>query len=161
MKVKVAGLSYQLDQHTSTRFLVLTIKKGKTTKRRKPYSVHLPANSALALEVASLAEGKSGLLFAYNESYNKDRNLIRDALKAISPSLGILSVRRGGLQFMAQQGMSTQCMLHHSRHADVQMLNRYLAWGALNFQAARERFGIGQENTQSAQKTTSANGLCM
>jgi hypothetical protein len=43
---------------------------------------------------------------------------------------------------MALAGLSTDCLLAHSRHRRKENLERYLDWGKLLLCSARERFGI-------------------
>jgi hypothetical protein len=92
-------------------------------------------------------------------------NHIKDALLFCCPSVAynLLSIRRGGLQDMAQSGMSTAGLLHHSRHADEATLHRYLEWGKLALNPARERFastmpwGLALQTTLAAAAEDQAN----
>lgn len=125
--------------------LAVTFTKGKTTRRRDPYTLHLPALSTLATDLSSLqhvpgnAAGEDyELLFG---DVGSAISAMKEALMQCSPCLSLLSIRRGGLQYLAQQGMSIPCLMHHSRHATEGMLMRYLEWGKWALDSARERWG--------------------
>ena len=64
---------------------------------------------------------------------------IRLALRQVNPDLGLLSVRRGGLQFVAQMGASTQTLMCHWGHTTEALLQRCLGYVKLTLPAARER----------------------
>jgi hypothetical protein len=65
--------------------------------------------------------------------------------KKIKPELSILSIRRGGLQRMALLGVSTECLLAHSRHKRRETLERYLDWGRLFLNPAKELLSASEE----------------
>jgi hypothetical protein len=139
------------DPKTHTQFVAVKFVKGKTTRRMDPYTLHVPFGSITGQEVYQLAQavisrqGKAQgepsigpLLFGPKKDAEA---AIRRALLRVNKDLSILSVRRGGLQRMSLEGCSIACLMHHSRHADETMLNRYLGWGTFNLEAARERYG--------------------
>lgn len=157
LQLDASQLSFVDDSAVSgCRFLGITFRRGKTVKRRQPYTLHLPWEDRISQQLWSrVTEGryaKDGRLFVQNTA----RPAALDAIKTwvqktdqANPSeghaenqqhLGILSIRRGGLQQMALEGASVETLLHHSRHATVAMLNRYLSWGVTLLHAARERF---------------------
>lgn len=117
-------------------FLALQFIEGKTTRRRDPYSLHLPA-SETATRVFNLAQNRNGFLF---NDVDGILQTLRLNLKKLDPQLSVLSLRRGGLQKMAQDGISLSTILHHSRHATEGMPMRYLDWGGCFLNAARELF---------------------
>ncbi len=134
----------------SASYLTLTFRKGKTVRRRQPYTLHLPLESALAQKILMRVERNrvSGAKELWPFPAHKSMKLIRDALlrrggetwQATGCKLSILSIRRGGLQRMSLQGASQGCLLHHSRHTGPMMLDRYMDWGKTNLTAARELF---------------------
>jgi hypothetical protein len=89
--------------------------KGKTIRRRDPYTLHIPSTDALAPRLLALAKATptSGLFTTDKASGLKQ---IRTALTTTNSNLCLLSIRRGGLQRMAQQGASTETLLAFSRH---------------------------------------------
>lgn len=52
------------------------------------------------------------------------------ALKQQNPRLEARSIRRGALQAMADKGVTDEDLLLFSRHKNIEMLHRYLAWGS-------------------------------
>lgn len=134
------AISTIADKRSGLEFLTVLYRKGKTTRRRQPFTLHLPRNTDMAERLlqrsASLQRGE--LLFGDLAGSSGDN--IRAALTRLNPLYTLLSIRRGGLQDMAQQGVSTGSLLMHSRHASIETLHRYLEWGKLSFDAARERF---------------------
>lgn len=148
LKVETANVGDILDTATNTTFLYVTYRKGKTTRRRAPYTVHLLRASPLAQEITDLQTtrtklGAKELFCTPDESLHTLREA-RIALKEQSEDLCILSIRRGGLQRMALSGMSQECMMHHSRHSTKALLDRYLEWGRLSLDAARELHSASQ-----------------
>jgi hypothetical protein len=65
---------------------------------------------------------------------------LRKFLQKVNPELTCLSLRRGGLQRMALEGYSTETLLTHSRHQRLENLHRYLNWGEVFLNAAREKY---------------------
>lgn len=148
------------DRLSNLTFLVVHFRKGKTTRRRQPFSLHLPEQLPLSQMLIHLWTERSspeeldGYLFG---SLLTEGPKIRAALLDRTPvqansnqrvisntdtprAYSLLSIRRGGLQDMAQDGASTACLLHHSRHTSEETLHRYLEWGKLQLNPARERF---------------------
>jgi hypothetical protein len=83
------------DPVTQQEFVCLQFRRGKTTRRRQPFTLHLPLSTPEASELWERAQThKEDLLFV------ADRGLglrtIAVALKKTSPELCLLSVRRGG-----------------------------------------------------------------
>lgn len=126
---------------TLLQLVAITFRHGKTTRRRQPYTVHLPADSQMAQALWKLnAETASEFLFFEPNAIEKAMMTARTTLQSLDSLLGILSIRRGGLQKMALDGVSEASLLHHSRHATREMLHKYLQWGTMSLDAARERF---------------------
>lgn len=150
----------------STEYLVVVFVKGKTTRRRQPFCLHVPmgveaptanlAASLLKLQQTGLQSqhpspqsGSQTLrnVFLFGDPL-KEAERIKNEMSIVASETGVpltlLSIRRGGLQVMACSGLSEAALLHHSRHTNVETLHRYLEWGKLAFHAARERFHVAQ-----------------
>lgn len=130
------------DRFAQMTFLSLCYKHGKTTRRRQPFCLHLPMEDSLSAALMNLQNSTppGSLLFLSEFSPEAAFDTIKQALKKLNPNYSILSIRRGGLQEMALSGVSQATLLHHSRHSSVETLHRYLEWGKLALDAARERF---------------------
>ena len=148
-----------VDRHTSTTLVAIQFRRGKTVRRRDPFTLHLQANTDLAQEVRSLAEQVTVQQYLFGADRLKSLQIIKNALKDVNPLLGLLSVRRGGLQEMAQKGASLATLLHHSRHTTIQMLDRYLGWGTFNLNPIRELLRLeipeGSSHTDHTVSTSS------
>lgn len=144
-------ISSIFDTPTSTTFITCCFIRGKTTRRRQPYTLHVPESHPLGQRLLALQEQrrKNASTFLFVEPPMRGNALvtIRGALQAVDETLGLLSVRRGGLQKMAIDGASIETLIHHSRHTTQQLLDRYLGWGKFNLIAARERL---EPRTESA-----------
>jgi integrase len=146
---------------TTPRLAAFNFRQGKTTRVKSQFTMHLPLNDT---EFKWLTEGWKRLnerQFCFGANLNACvvvMTEIRKELKRINPQLSLLSIRRGGLQAMALEGMSKSTLLHHSRHSRESTLDRYLSGGLLNLQAARERFPVGTPSTVSNQPAASTSG---
>jgi hypothetical protein len=164
LKLQAGSVANIEDMATQHVFTAVTFRQGKTTRRRQPYTLHLPANTVLAMQLHDLQKQtcRSVPLFLRSSGGDPEKALttIRGVLRQQDSSLSILSIRRGGLQRMAQMGASLECMLQHSRHSTQCMLERYLGYGKLLFGAARERFVPAEKQlTQEAQQYYTADFL--
>jgi hypothetical protein len=110
------------DPATKLKLIAVHFRAGKVTKRkpRSRYTSRTPSASGSTLSPSGLS--------------------VKKEMQLTCPTYNLLSVRKGRLQDLARQGMSKSCLLHHSRHATIDMLDRYLGWGSWNLEAARERF---------------------
>lgn len=146
LQLEAALLAYVDDRKASgVEFQALTFRRGKTVKRRKPFTLHLPWQSDLAQRIWHLATTKQGQRLFCLESHRADAlETIRMFIQKVNPEEGILSIRRGGLQQLALNGASLETLLHHSRHSDISCLNRYMGWGQTLLHAARERYAVTQ-----------------
>lgn len=157
LKLMAKSIDTVRDEATSLTFVALTYRYGKTTRRRAPYTVHLDGETDLAQELLSWSatrQDNSSPLFGDNLTVLGD---IRDALKTQDAELCILSVRRGGLQRMALAGLSQETILHHSRHSTISMLDRYLEWGKLSLNAARELVSLARTRRDQERPGVSPN----
>ena len=151
LQLTLSNVGSVRDAHTNTEFTTITYKRGKTTRRRDPFTLHLQYQSQLAKDLRALVEKGATAPPPWTMLFTSDRehasNLIRFELKKVSSELCLLSLRRGGLIAMAQDGASLATMMHHSRHASEMMLSRYLNWGQFNFSAAREMMQLAGPST--------------
>lgn len=164
LQLRVDCMTIVDDRKTTSRFLAVLYRKGKTTRRRQPFAVHLPLPPELDANGRNDFETLGSELYQYQQAQSalrphddylfpnppKRLDAIRLALKAVDQSLCILSIRRGGLQLMAISGCSESVLLHHSRHASVEMLHRYLEWGTFALYSARSRFPTVQQTEPDA-----------
>jgi hypothetical protein len=143
-KLRLGAVWGMEDPATALQLISLQFREGKTTRSRAPFTLHLSAQEApwftTYWERLQTLPNVPMYLFATEAQPADLLDECRDALKAFDPSLCLLSVRRGGLQDMAMQGLSKACLLHHSRHSSEELLDRYLEWGTWNLEAARERY---------------------
>lgn len=146
-----------LDPSTGREFTTLLFRKGKTVRRRDPFTLHLPRQpnnpNAIAERLLALAEVAPQDLFGPSDHLSA-LSQIKRALQATNPCLCLLSIRRGGLQKMSLEGASIETLLHHSRHTTKALLDRYLEWGTFNLQAAREQTRTSTEDRGDAGKST-------
>lgn len=137
LQVETSQLTLIDDRASGNHFLGITYRRGKTIKRRQPFTLHLKANHPIAKQLWETRPDETRL-FCKDSFRLEALEILRDALKSVDDELGVLSVRRGGLQKMALDGASLETLMHHGRHSSVELLNRYLGWGRLNLIAARE-----------------------
>lgn len=148
LKLRAQDVTLVEDRSSGLELVALQYRRGKTTRRRGPYNVHLDSRSLLGQDILNLANKRApGQLFCELAQQVKMLSEIRTSLQEVSTELSLLSIRRGGLQEMAQEGMSESVLLHHSRHTTREMLMRYLEWGKFALDAARERYGKQTRDT--------------
>lgn len=145
------GISFHLGQRPSDVFqlrtanvtiaswdsemIVIEVLEGKVVKTIGPYSIgarltHWAARSLWSI-VQQAPKGNVYLFSAANTE-NERVALTREAhvyLQEIDPILEVRSIRRGGLQRMAQAGVPLSQILLLSRHTTEAMLCRYLQNG--------------------------------
>jgi len=167
LQVVPSAVGLIVDDFTKVEFVRITYRRGKTTRRRQPFTLHLEASSPLGIAVMDLAQRQThamaNLLFVPSggpgtqvvqgaRSTGKQEDKRVKCLKLLAlhmkaEGLTLLSLRRGGLQAMAQSGASIATLMHHSRHSTTELLDRYLGWGACNFIAARELHSLAQKES--------------
>lgn len=133
--VQLGVADLKVDKHN----LAITVRRGKTFTTAKPYTLWLPLDAypcQQLIETARRSE-KIGRLFLFSETNSDDeRHRILHAIHlmmiSVNEALELRSIRRGGLHLMAQNGHSLQSILNFSRHADLDMLMRYLNWGSVS-----------------------------
>jgi len=122
------------------KFTVIKLVRGKTIRHTGPYTLHLPYRTHLAHSVRKLCRAGGDQLFVPNgsggsKSVGHQRMLkdIRLKLLAIDERLDLRSIRRGGLQHMAQGGMPhAEIREHFSKHTTARRLMEYLEWGTFS-----------------------------
>ena len=145
LTLKRHRLAWLDDAPSGLRLLAVQFRKGKTVRRRDPFTLHL--HGPIAHELAAFAaEGGGDMLFG--DDPVPILNELRKALKDQQQALSVLSVRRGGLQALAASGVSEATLLHHSRHTSAQLLHRYLEWGTYALGPARERYSVAAGQLQ-------------
>lgn len=122
------------DMEEQGNFLKVTIRRGKTMMVSKPYTLWIRKGTYPTEELIELKKASCERLFLFSATNseaerNSTLNVIRMMLMKTNPDLELRSIRRGGLQRMAQLGFSMQKIIAFSRHADEPMLMRYLGWG--------------------------------
>ncbi len=124
------------DLNVTESFLMITVRRGKTMSVSQPYTLWMrrgryPAETLIDLASNAKKDQRLFLFSEFNseEERSKMSHVIRDMITSINDQLELRSLRRGGLQRMAQLGFSMDVLLQFSRHSDVKMLMRYLAWG--------------------------------
>ncbi len=79
-------------------------------------------------------DGRKLIFTTYNS--DREREAVAKQVKAILKTAGhtleLRSIRRGGLQYMAVSGMPLEKILLFSKHRSMDMLMRYLDWGAVS-----------------------------
>jgi hypothetical protein len=76
-------------------------------------------------------------IFLFSESNtDQERSKVLDAIRemivCVNDELELRSLRRGGLHLMAENGQPLSSIIKFSRHADIDMLMRYLNWGTVS-----------------------------
>jgi hypothetical protein len=142
-KVMRKNVYRMTDPATKLKLIAVHFRAGKVTKRKNPFTLHLADTECewfhtfANLPPDETARQKQCVIPMFGE---QALLAVKKEMQLTCPTYNLLSVRKGGLQDLARQGMSKSCLLHHSRHATVDMLDRYLGWGSWNLEAARERF---------------------
>ncbi len=127
------------DLTVSEDVLIITISRGKVVGSQiQPYSLPLrlnrfPAQALLKAREVAIEEGRLFLLSHENDTWEREAlgNRVSSMLATIDDNLELRSIRRGGLQYMAAQGMELPEILLFSKHSSEDMLRRYLNWGRL------------------------------
>jgi integrase len=125
------------DLQWNDEFLMITVRRGKTVPAYShPYTLWLRRNKYPTESLIELTTDatKKNRLYLFSDLNSDDEraktlNIMRDMLTSVNDQLELRSIRRGGLQRMANLGVKIEIVLEHSRHSDVSMLMRYLSWG--------------------------------
>lgn len=121
---------------SETSPMAIQFTQGKTVRIvGQPYTIHPATGRFYKLVAPFLARAttrpKDERIFS-----SGTQAIATAALKAVQPTLEARSVRRGALQAMADAGVSDSVLLSFSRHTNLEMLHRYLAWGLHGLQRA-------------------------
>ena len=154
-KLPPSNIGTMTDSLSNLVLTTIVFKKGKTIKRTQPYTLHL--DGTLGTELLEYTASCKGQPFLFDLGFVQR---IREALHTVNPKLTILSIRRGGLQAMAQKGASIETILHHSRHVSTDTLMRYLEWGQVNLQHIRELQALQRNTNSERPQKTSKDGPC-
>lgn len=105
----------------------LTVRRGKAAKMRGPYPLGtlMTAEDASLLHSLVVEKTNRGRLFPDNAV----RELVRAALKAVSPGSALPSVRKGALRHITEMGVPEDQIMRLSGHTRADTLRRYLGYG--------------------------------
>jgi len=143
MRLEQRGIGIPIKDPLTTKWNVpITFYVTKNVKKADPYTLHLPLQSTVGMELTeftkkrsssdhSVTHGKKPLLFQPNSIWH-----IRQCIHGMSKGFNLLSIRKGGLQNMAMKGVKD--VKKFSRHTTEAMLQRYLDWGKADLAPARE-----------------------
>jgi len=107
--------------------ITVTFYRGKTIKKRGPYSLHTRAPQEL-VDLLGLNEPTQSWVPLLGKASVKD---VLGSLRRVDSGLENRSVRRGALQALATAGVDEPTLLLFSGHAALSMLRRYLGWGSI------------------------------
>ena len=122
--------------------ICICVRRFKTERTNQPYTLFANTSSTwykqFCRDVSRAAKHKT---FIYtNEDTQEEHNAVihraTELLRHVDSDLESRSVRRGGLQDMAIRGTPSKVILKFSRHASLEMLDRYLNWGASSTHSA-------------------------
>jgi len=137
------------DLEVQEKFLLITVRRGKTFTTAKPYTLWLRRHTFPTEELIEVAarSRKANRMFLLTETNSeaeraKVLNVIKDLLFSVNDNLELRSIRRGGLHLMAQNGHPLTTILNFSRHADQDMLMRYLDWGKVSTDHREEMLAV-------------------
>jgi hypothetical protein len=139
------------DPSTQMKFVSVLFRQGKTTRATQPFALHLPADMELSANLQELDQRRTGQALFVDGHEDDKKNMLDKISKILQQedeTLRCLSIRRGGLQHMSLMGLPLTVILHHSRHANTKNLERYLGWGELLLESARERWKLEAPQNQ-------------
>lgn len=117
-------------------YVTVTFHRGKVVPIIQPYTLHLHQTNPVAMELLKVARAghRTQFLFTGQNSETQRRaagDRVKRLLQAVNPRLELRSIRRGALQCLATV-LPLAEVLHFSKHASTQMLERYLGWGKVS-----------------------------
>lgn len=114
--------------------VVVTVRRGKVVPTIGPYTLALGIKTPVGNHLLQRKKiRRNKYLFSDGNTDDERGQLaleVRLRLAELDPGLEARSVRRGGLQAMAAQGVPLQQIIKMSKHSTIPMLMRYLDWGA-------------------------------
>ena len=165
--LQLAPTDLRWQQMGTTRVLAITIYRGKVISSIGPYSLFLPegfiAQALWNLAVARHAQGQRFIWTSANTQIERERagNLVRNLLHSVNPDLEQRSIRRGGLEHMANAGWDTEIIRAlFSKHSSEHMLMRYLANGRVCMAAAKVASAVTWWAAGAAYPGQTARALC-
>lgn len=133
-------------QLLATQTICITVRRGKVIPYIGAYVLHLSITCPVALALLVLSRQRRGFLFTNNNSAEERSKLgarICAELKMIDTDLEQRSIRRGGLERMARQGVPLQKIQEcFSKHRTIPMLLGYLRHGAVSLHTAQTQLEV-------------------
>ena len=131
--------------------VTITVRRGKVMATQPPFTLFLEPDSYPATSLRQLVSAAQSIaqLYICTASNAVDERaavalMASTMLVTIDDSLELRSIRRGGLQHMAQEGIPLSAILNFSRHTSENMLLRYLNWGAISTHRSAPMLEIAQ-----------------
>lgn len=147
------------DLDVQKNFLVITVRRGKTFTTAKPYALWLTRRRYPTEELICIAHNakKANRIFLFSESNSEQERskvlqTIHDMIVFVNEELELRSLRRGGLHLMAENGHPLSAIIKFSRHADTDMLMRYLNWGTVSTNHRDEMVATVDQSCQQIAK---------
>ena len=106
--------------------------RGKIVSKAGPYTTDTQVTAEVAGIIrAEIAKGGQYFLFHAPSTAERERmkDRVREALRKADPAMELRSVRRGAVQHLAAHGATMAELLRYTKHSDIRMLRRYLAYG--------------------------------
>lgn len=135
--IQIAAADIDWENHSE--FVKITVRFFKTMSTSQPYTLWIrrdkyPAEDVIQTALAAKSRNRLFLLSDLNsdEERSKILSTIREMIISVNDELELRSIRRGGLQRMANLGFPLKTIREFSQHVDDDMLMRYLGWGTFN-----------------------------
>jgi integrase len=113
--------------------ITVTYRRGKTIKKRGPYTVSTKAPPMLIAAIQKVLEMTEAHAFIWPAPSQHEQMIMlekaRIALRTADPELELRSIRRGALHALAAAGVEEETLMLYSGHTAVRTLRRYLNWG--------------------------------
>ena len=116
--------------------VTITWRRGKVVSSRGPYSTFAVSGEYHDFLSTFVAPRSAGELLFVREGPWRTNTMLR-ALRSVSPTLELRSLRRGALQTLSATGVGEDVLMIFSGHASVTTLRRYLGWTPAEEIAAR------------------------
>jgi integrase len=136
--IQLDATSINIQNHDDRPRLAIDVKIGKVIGKIGPYTLWLNIEDPIARQLLALrqraTEAGRPFLLSYtnsNEERTRVSDTVRDIIRTVDADLELRSIRRGGLQLMANAGVPTAEILKLSKHSEEKMLLRYLDNGKM------------------------------
>lgn len=103
-----------------------TIRTGKGTRFRGPYPIPTAVSAEDAVALQRILSGKREDQYLFKGA--PVRGKLRQALKKLNPRYALASVRKGGVMYLAKNGLATDQLMQITGHTTVATLQRYLGY---------------------------------